>query len=136
MMQSDRQRILKMIETGRKLMEYVARQGITEEDVENSYSVQWTITTPLYNIGEHTYQLSKTLKAKYPDVPWSQIAGMRHRLVHQYEDTNWRIISVVIFEELGKYIDQLEHILPEISEEFEKKPELQILLCSFLYACE
>ena len=40
MMQSDRQRILKMIETGRKLMEYVARQGITEEDVENSYSVQ------------------------------------------------------------------------------------------------
>ena len=117
MMQSDRQRILKMIETGRKLMEYVARQGITGEDVENSYSVQWTITTPLYNIGEHTYQLSKTLKAKYPDVPWSQIAGMRHRLVHQYEDTNWRIISVVIFEELGKYIDQLEHILPEISEE-------------------
>ena len=69
---------------------------------------------PLYNIGEHTYQLSKDVKTRYPDVPWSQIAGMRHRLVHQYDDTNWSIVSLVVFDELEKYVKQLEEILPEI----------------------
>lgn len=54
------------------------------------------------------------MKSKYPDVPWSQIAGMRHRLVHQYDDTNWHIVSLVVFDELEKYIKQLEKILPEI----------------------
>lgn len=114
MKQSDRQRMLKIIETGHRLLDYVKAQKITEADIENSYEVQWTITTPLYNIGEHTYQLSKEMKAQYPDVPWSQIAGMRHRLVHQYDDTNWNIISFVIFDELEKYVKQLEEILPQI----------------------
>lgn len=114
MKQSDRQRILKIIETGHRLLEYVDMQNVTREAIETSYSVQWTITTPLYNIGEHTYQLSKEIKAKYPDVPWSQIAGMRHRLVHQYDDTNWSIISLAVFEELPQYVKRLEEILPEI----------------------
>lgn len=114
MKQSDRQRMIKIIETGRRLLDYVKAQNITEADIEQSYAVQWTITTPLYNIGEHTYQLSKEMKSKYPDVPWSQIAGMRHRLVHQYDDTNWHIVSLVVFDELEKYIKQLERILPEI----------------------
>ena len=73
MKQSDRQRMIKIIETGRRLLDYVKAQNITEADIEQSYAVQWTITTPLYNIGEHTYQLSKEMKSKYPDVPWSQI---------------------------------------------------------------
>lgn len=114
MNQSDRQRITKIIETGRRLLDYVREQKITRTDIETSFSVQWTITTPLYNIGEHTYQLSKEMKAKYPDIPWNQIAGMRHRLVHQYDDTNWSIVSLVIFEELEQYVKQLEEILPEI----------------------
>lgn len=116
MMQSDRQRILKVIQTGRLLLDYVAQQGITPEDVQSDYAVQWTITTPLYNVGEHTYHLSKALKERFPDVPWAQIAGMRHRLVHQYEDTNWRIINIVIFEELEKYLSRLEAILPELDD--------------------
>lgn len=39
---------------------------------------------------------------------------MRHRLVHQYDDTNWSIVSLVIFEELERYVKQLEEILPGI----------------------
>ncbi len=114
MNQSDRQRVVKIIETGHRLLNYVREQKLTRTDIETCFSVQWTITTPLYNIGEHTYQLSKEMKARYPGIPWNQIAGMRHRLVHQYDDTNWSIVSLVIFEELERYVKQLEEILPEI----------------------
>lgn len=97
-----------------KLLGYIRENHISEEQILSDYAVQWTITTPLYNIGEHTYNLSKELKAAHPEVPWSQIAGMRHRLVHQYEDTNWSIISYVIFHELESYMNQLTGILSKL----------------------
>ena len=97
-----------------KLLGYIRENHISEEQILSDYAVQWTITTPLYNIGEHTYNLSKELKAAHSEVPWSQIAGMRHRLVHQYEDTNWSIISYVIFHELDPYMNQLTGILSEL----------------------
>ena len=35
------------------------------------------------------------------------IAGLRHRLVHDYDGTNWNIIVDVIFEELPIFIEQI-----------------------------
>nr|WP_315410072.1 HepT-like ribonuclease domain-containing protein [uncultured Selenomonas sp.] len=41
------------------------------------------------------------------------IAGLRHRLVHDYDGTNWNIISDVVFEELPILIEQLRLRLTE-----------------------
>ena len=114
MNQPDSVRLKKIIDMAGKLLDYIRENHITEEQILSDYAVQWTITTPLYNIGEHTYNLSKELKVAHPEVPWSQIAGMRHRLVHQYEDTNWSIISYVTFHELEPYMNQLTVILSEL----------------------
>ena len=114
MNQPDSVRLKKIIDMAGKLLGYISENHISEEQILSDYAVQWTITTPLYNIGEHTYNLSKELKAAHPEVPWSQIAGMRHRLVHQYEDTNWSIISYVIFHELEPYMNQLTGILSDL----------------------
>lgn len=114
MNQPDSVRLKKIIDMAGKLLGYIRENHVSEEQILSDYAVQWTITTPLYNIGEHTYNLSKELKAAHPEVPWSQIAGMRHRLVHQYEDTNWSIISYVIFHELEPYMNQLTGILSEL----------------------
>lgn len=80
----------------------------------NDYTVQWTVTTPLYNIGEHVYGLSNDLKASHPDIPWSMISGLRHRLVHNYEGTNWSIIVQVVFEELPDFAKAVQAILAEL----------------------
>ena len=116
MMRSDRQRLIKIIQTGKKLLQYLQEQQVTPEQVAENYALQWTVTTPLYNIGEHTYQLSRELKSAYPQVPWSQVSGMRHRLVHNYEDTNWSIINLILFEELQPFVRQLEQIITELPE--------------------
>ena len=114
MNQPDSVRLKKIIDMAGKLLGYIRENHISEEQILSDDAVQWTITTPLYNIGEHTYNLSKELKAAHPEVPWSQIAGMRHRLVHQYEDTNWSIISYVILHELESYMNQLTGILSKL----------------------
>ena len=77
----------------------------------NEVELQWLVTTPLYNIGEHVYNLSREYKVAHSDIQWSMVAGLRHRLVHDYEGTNWTIIAEVIFEELPAFISQIKPLL-------------------------
>ena len=88
---------------------------LTPELIANDRFVQWAVTTPLYNIGEYASHLSKELQALRPGISWSKVAGLRHRLVHDYEGTNWRIVIQVIFEDYPSFIKQVRTLLPENS---------------------
>lgn len=114
-MKRDRYRLERIIEIGEQLQVVVQRNGINAEKIENDLETQWLITTPLFNIGEQTNCLSKDLVSIYPEVPWAQIAGLRHRLVHNYEGTNWSIISTVLLEEIPVFVNQIRSILSSIS---------------------
>ncbi len=105
---TDEQRIAKIEEYTDKLLEYVKKSDITREEISDDETIQWTLTTPLYNIGEHVYFLSDAYKENHSDIPWSKISGLRHRLVHNYEDTNWNIISDILFDVLPVFRTQLE----------------------------
>jgi uncharacterized protein with HEPN domain len=43
-------------------------------------------------IGEAVSRLSPALKERYAEVPWPQIAAVRHRIVHAYFDLDWEIL--------------------------------------------
>ena len=105
---SDEQRIKKIYEYATRLQQYIVDKGITKEALLSDYSLQWLVTTPLYNIGEHAYNLSQEYKTEHGEVPWAMIAGLRHRLVHDYDGTNWNIIVEVVFEEIPALIAQIE----------------------------
>ena len=104
------QRIEKIRMTTRKLLDYLESAQITEEMILEQETVRWTITTPLYNIGEQAYQLSDEFRARHSDIPWSKISGLRHRLVHDYENTNWKLICVIIFEVLPEFLTSVSEI--------------------------
>lgn len=53
---TDEQRIEKMIAKTEKLLDYLSENGVTREAVLSKEPLRWTITTPLYNIGEHVYR--------------------------------------------------------------------------------
>ena len=110
MKKSDKERLDKIIETWDKMQDEIRERNITKEDLLTDTFLQWAMTTPLYNIGEQVYQLSPELKKKYPDVPWSQIAGVRHRLVHDYEGVNWSIIVDIIFDEMDAAVQKMREI--------------------------
>ena len=107
---TDQQRIEHMITTTHKLLDYLAVHRITPEQILSQEPLRWAITTPLYNIGEHAYFLSDTFKLANPQIPWSKISGLRHRLVHDYENTNWSLICVILFETLPAFLREIEQI--------------------------
>lgn len=108
---SDEQRIMKIYENADKLVNYINEKGITREALLNDYALQWLVTTPLYNIGEHAYYLSDDYKSEHPEIQWFMIAGLRHRLVHDYDGTNWNIIAEVVFEELPVLLEQIKGLM-------------------------
>ena len=108
---SDRQRIKKIYENADKLQKYIQEHEITKESLLNDYALQWLVTTPLYNIGEHVYNLSDDYKNAHSEIQWFMIAGLRHRLVHDYDGTNWNIIADVVFEELPILLEQIKELL-------------------------
>lgn len=97
---SDRRRIEKIYAYASKLNDYIKENQMKKEDLLSEISLQWLVTTPLYNIGEHVYYLSNEYKEKHSEILWTMISGLRHRLVHDYDGTNWNIIADVVFEEL------------------------------------
>ncbi len=108
---SDEQRIEKILDYAEKLIQYVKEHNVSRDIIKEDYGVQWAITTPLYNIGEHAYLITQEFKDKTPQIQWSLIAGLRHRLVHDYDGTNWEIIADVVLNEIPVLIKQLQDVL-------------------------
>ena len=51
-------------------------------------------------IGEAGYKLSREFTEKYSDTPWSDIAGMRHHIVHGYYKVDNRVIWSIITNDI------------------------------------
>jgi uncharacterized protein with HEPN domain len=53
---------------------------------------------------------------EHPEILWRRVTGLRHRLVHDYEDTDWNIIAKSIFRGLPSYLEQLTALVAELPE--------------------
>lgn len=60
------------------------RQGLTFEEFQSNKIVFFAIVKNIEIIGEAVYMLSKEFKEAHPELPWIDIANMRHVLVHDY----------------------------------------------------
>ena len=114
MSKPDVERIKKITSTWQALCKQMDAHGITRDVLLEDEFSQWAVTTPLYNIGEQVYNLSSALKAQYPEIPWSAVAGIRHRLVHDYEGINWSIIVETVYDEMPGFIESVQRVLCDL----------------------
>ena len=114
MKKTDQERLKKIVSIWEKLSRNMKEHGISPEQLLNDEFSQWAVTTPLYNIGEQVYQLTDELKKSYPEQPWRMVAGLRHRLVHDYDGINWSIIVEVVFEDMEPFVEAVKQILEEM----------------------
>lgn len=110
MRRTDAYRRGRIEEIGAQLMALLNDGSINRKLLLDDFRTQWMVTTPLYNIGEQVYALSDEFKARHPKVPWSGISGLRHRLVHDYEETNWTLVASIVFDEVPAFLEQVSSI--------------------------
>jgi uncharacterized protein with HEPN domain len=82
-----------------KLIELYSK-NTAETKFRKKTEVQDAIIRRLEIIGEAVKNLTPAFKAKYPDIPWKQIAGMRDILIHEYFDVDlsltWKKLSAIL----------------------------------------
>jgi uncharacterized protein with HEPN domain len=62
-------------------------------------------------IGEAASKVSPETTSLHPEIPWRQVIGMRHRLVHGYASVDHDIVWDVVVHDLPGLIKALRSIL-------------------------
>jgi uncharacterized protein with HEPN domain len=63
-------------------------------------------------IGEAARRVSPDFQDANPKIPWDDIIGMRHKVVHDYMGTDYDIVWQVARMDLPSLILELERVLP------------------------
>jgi uncharacterized protein with HEPN domain len=64
-------------------------------------------------IGEAAGKVSAETRSAYTQIPWREITGMRHRLIHGYDDVDLDVVWTVLQDHLAKLISALEPLVPD-----------------------
>jgi uncharacterized protein with HEPN domain len=78
----DQAYLLDMPTAARDARDFAA--GLTRDEYEASRLAQYAVSHALQIIGEAAARLSDDTRNSAVDVPWTQLIGLRNRLVHEY----------------------------------------------------
>ncbi len=99
-----------MLDAAREAVGFGA--GSTTPELLQNRMLALAIIRCIEIIGEAAFKVSPETRARHPEIPWVDIIGMRHRLVHAYFDVDLNRLCDTISEDLPPLIAMLEAILP------------------------
>jgi uncharacterized protein with HEPN domain len=67
-------------------------RGRRREDLDHDEMLTFALTRAIEIVGEAATKISTETRDRYPHIPWMDIIGMRHRLVHAYFDVDHDIL--------------------------------------------
>ena len=110
----DKELLLDIIEAIKRIELYT--KGLSYPDFLQKIETQDAVVRNFEIIGEAVKNVSKTLKAKYNNIQWKEIAGMRDKVIHFYFGVNWDIVWRAAKDSLPPFKETIERILKVIEE--------------------
>ncbi len=104
-------RIEHILDAISKIQQYVS--GLTEATFANETMTVDAVLRNFQVIGEAARHIPQDVQARYPEVPWSLMQGMRHILVHDYYAVKLDIVWRTIQQSLPPLLEPLRRILGE-----------------------
>ncbi len=111
MHKDDAIRLRHMLDAAQEAIEFA--QGHTRADLDGDRKLVLALVKDIEIIGEAAYQVSQTAREQQSAIPWDDIIGMRHRLVHAYFDINLDILWRTVQDDLPHLLQELQEILGE-----------------------
>lgn len=94
-----------MLDMTRKAIEKTT--GLPRDAFDHDENLRLALTHLVQVIGEAARQVSRAFCDAHPEIPWTEIVGMRHKVVHDYlgvdEDIVWQVVT-----------DDLPQLLPAL----------------------
>ena len=87
-------------------------KGTSREEFDKDENLRLAVTHLIQMIGEAARRVTTETTQAYPLIPWSDIIGMRHKVVHDYLDIDFDVVWSVVTVDLPVLISLLEPIVP------------------------
>ena len=109
-MQRDDAYLLDMLIAARRAQRFCA--GVAWEEFERSDLHQYAVFKAIEVPGEAARLVSEAVRGAHPEIPWSQIAGMRNRMIHEYFRIDLPTVWQTVRDDIPPLIAQLEPLVP------------------------
>ena len=120
-MEKDEGWLLDIVRAARKIQQYaegIDRQAFTDDEMRRD-----AIIRQITIIGEAASQLSDHARGLTSEIPWKQIVGTRHILIHRYWRTEVERIWEIVESHIDPLIAAVSPLIPADPEQFDEVPE-------------
>ena len=87
-----------ILDATRKARRFVADMEYDEFAADDK--TLFAVVRALEVIGEATKKVPHSVRARYPTVPWRDMAGIRDKLIHEYYGVNLQVVWRTLQEDL------------------------------------
>ncbi len=89
-------------------------KGKQREDLDAERVLNLALVRLLEIVGEAANRMPPEDRDRYPQIPWPQIIGLRHRLIHAYDQVDFDILWEIVTRDLPPLVAELERIVSAI----------------------
>jgi uncharacterized protein with HEPN domain len=107
-------RLRHMLDAARKAVALTA--GRSKAQVAADEIGQLALARLLEIVGEAAGKVSPEYRAAHPELPWTEMSGLRNRLAHAYFDIDLDVLLDIVAKDLPPLIGKVENLLGKPSE--------------------
>jgi uncharacterized protein with HEPN domain len=93
----------------KRIQSYISK--VDQTSFLDDFITQDAVVRQLEIIGEATKRVSQDFRQKNPDIPWSDMAGMRDVLIHDYIDVDLEIVWKTASESIPRLKSLLKDLI-------------------------
>jgi uncharacterized protein with HEPN domain len=110
MRKDDRIRLCHMLDAAKEALELAAEKS--RDEIETERMLNLSLVRLIEIVGEAADHVSSEFCLSHSSIPWKEIIGMRHRLIHGYDNIDYDLLYQTIQEDLPALVALLEGMIP------------------------
>jgi len=104
-----------ILEATQRIAEFI--RGMTYEQFAQDAKTTFAVIRGLEIIGEAVKRVPQSVRDRYPEVAWREMAGMRDKLIHEYSSVSLMSVWKTASEDLSNLEPVIRRILAEAAEQ-------------------
>jgi uncharacterized protein with HEPN domain len=99
-----------MLDMAQKAVQKVS--GVDRDAYDADENLRLALAHLIQTAGEAARRVSSDYQTAHPEIPWPQIIGIRHKVVHDYMHVDFDIVWAVATRDLPPLIEKLKPLIP------------------------
>lgn len=110
MLPKDLHALLDIVYSAEKVIRYV--EGVSQSRFMVDEQLQDAVIRRLLIVGEAAGRISEAGREALNTVEWTEVRGLRNRLVHEYDDISLQVIWEITQTEMTDLISKIKPLIP------------------------